>query len=71
MARRSSKLTTAEKIEKLEGEISAMEEELKALKSQKKELEEQKKKEDLNELYSIITESGKSIDEVKSMILGE
>ena len=42
-----------------------------ALKSQRKELEEEKKKEDLNELYSIITESGKSIDEVKSMILGK
>lgn len=62
------KLTISEQIEKIKESISVKEEELKELKAQKKELEEQKKQEDLNELYSIISASGKSMEEIKTML---
>ena len=62
------KLTTAEQLEKLNEIISAKEEELKKLRIQRKELEAQKKQEDLSELYNIITASGKSMEEIKTML---
>lgn len=69
MARRSTKnMTTAEKLEMVENQILEMESSFKELKAQKKELLEQKKQEDLDELYQIISESGKSIQEVKEML---
>lgn len=62
------KLTTAEQLKKLNETISAKEDELKELKAQRKELEAQKKQEDLSELYNIITASGKSMEEIKTML---
>lgn len=62
------KLTTVEQLEKVNESISTKEEELKELKARKKELEELKKQEDLNELYTLITASGKSVEEVKALL---
>lgn len=68
MARGKRGLSTAEQIEKLESAIAEKEAELKSLKSQKKALSEQKRQEDLSELYKIITASGKSMEEIKTML---
>ena len=62
------KLSTAEQLEKINEAIAVKEEELKSLKAQRKELEVQKKQEDLSELYNIITASGKSMEEIKTML---
>ena len=62
------KLSTTEQIEKINEAILTKESELKELRIQKRELEEQKKQEELNELYNIITASGKSIEEIKAML---
>lgn len=70
MARRkkAEALTTTEQLEQIEKDIAAKEQELKALKVQKKELLEKRKQEDLEEIYRIVKESGKSLDEVKEML---
>ena len=62
------KLSTAEQLEKINETIVVKEEELKSLKAQRKELEVQKKQEDLSELYEIISASGKSMEEIKTML---
>lgn len=71
MARGKRNLTTAEKIEQVEETIRVKEEELKNLKTERKDLLDQKKKEEMEELYQIIVESGKSIDEVRKLLNGE
>lgn len=71
MARGKRNLTTAEKIEQVEESIRVKEEELKSLKTERKDLLDQKKKEEMEELYQIIVESGKSIDEVRKLLNGE
>lgn len=71
MANRRKNLTISERLEYLESEISAKENELKTLRSQKKELLEQKKMEDMEELYRMISESGKTIDDIKNMLLSQ
>lgn len=71
MARGKRNLTTAEKIEQVEETIRVKEEELKSLKTERKDLIDQKKKEEMEELYQIIVESGKSIDEVRKLLNGE
>lgn len=71
MARGKRNLTTAEKIEQVEETIRVKEEELKNLKTERKDLLDQKKKEEMEELYQIIVESGKSIDEVRKLLSGE
>lgn len=67
MAKRRG-LSTEKKITQTKEAIAVKEEEIKELKAQMKELMAQKKKEDLEELYQILTESGKSIEEVKDML---
>lgn len=71
MARGKRNLTTAEKIEQVEESIRVKEEELKSLKTERKDLLDQKKKEEMEELYQIIVQSGKSMDEVRKLISGE
>lgn len=71
MARGKRNLTTAEKIEQVEETIRVKEEELKSLKTERKDLIDQKKKEEMEELYQIIVQSGKSMDEVRKLISGE
>ena len=69
MARRKATTTTAECLAQIEEEIDTKEQELKELKAQRKQLLQQKKQEDLEELYTIISESGKSLEEVKEMLI--
>ena len=69
MARRKATTTTAECLSQIEQEIDTKEQELKELKAQRKQLLQQKKQEDLEELYTIISESGKSLEEVKEMLI--
>lgn len=68
MARGKRNLTTAEKIVQVEETIKIKEEELKNLKAERKNLLDQKKKEEMEELYKIIAQSGKSFDEVKKLL---
>lgn len=68
--RKSKTLTVSEQLEKIEISISEKEKELKELKVEKKRLLDEKKKEDMEELYVAVKNSGKTIEEIKSM-LGE
>lgn len=63
------KLTLSEKLAKIENEIREVENQLDSLKSQRKELLSQKEQEELKELYKIIRNSGKSMSEVKELIM--
>ena len=67
MARRKQ-LSVTERIAQVEAQIVQKEEELKALKAEHKALLEEKKKEDMEEIYQIISESGKSVEEVKELL---
>lgn len=68
--RKSKTLTVSEQLEKIEISISEKEKELKELKVEKKRLMDEKKKEDMEELYVAVKNSGKTIEEIKAM-LGE
>lgn len=69
MARgRKKAASPEEQLQQIIEEISTKENELKELKVQKKELEEKIKNQKLEDLYSIIKESGKSLDEIKELI---
>lgn len=68
MANRRRRMSISEQIEAVIEEINAKEAELDSLKQKKKELEKQKKAEEIEELYSVIVKSGKTVDEVKAMI---
>lgn len=68
MARKKTNLTTTERIAQIEADISAKEAEIKELKAQRKALLEQKKQEDIEEIYKMISESGKSLEEVKNLL---
>lgn len=68
--RKSKTLTVSEQLEKIEISISEKEKELKELKVEKKRLLDEKKKEDMEELYVAVKNSGKTIEEIKAM-LGE
>lgn len=67
MARRKQ-LSITERLTQVEAQIIQKEEELKALKAERKTLLEEKKKEDMEEIYQIISESGKSVEEVKELL---
>ena len=71
MARGKRNLTLVDRIELTDAEIKTKEEELKDLKAKKKSLLDQKKKEDMEEIYQIVVQSGKSVDEVRKLISGE
>ena len=61
--------TLEEKIQKVQDKITDLNEKLANAEAELKELESQKKERDLAELQAIITSSGKSIAEVKQMLL--
>ena len=69
MAGRRKNLTLDEKLEKITIEIETVENSLKSLKQTKLELEEQNRQNRLLELDKLITESGKSIEEIKDFLL--
>lgn len=60
-----------EQLETVNENITVTENALKTLKNQKKELEEKLKQEQLSELYDIIQDSGKSISEVKNLLVAQ
>lgn len=65
---RTRKLTTEERLEKVNEDIDRLTEELKSLKEEKLVLEEQLKMDKLEQLYETIKDSGKSFDEVLELI---
>ena len=71
MARgRKKALSLDEQLEQIVNEIAEQEQNLKELKSKKKEIEKEIKVQKNEELLALIQESGKSIDEVRSLIMG-
>ena len=70
MARgRKKALSLDEQLEQIVNEIAEQEQNLKDLKSKKKEIEKEIKSQKNEELLALIQESGKSIDEVRSLIM--
>lgn len=71
MARgRKKALSLDEQLEQIVNEIAEQEQNLKDLKSKKKEIEKEIKSQKNEELLALIQKSGKSIDEVRSLIMG-
>lgn len=68
MARRKTKLSLDEKIADVKAQIEEKQESVKALKEQLRQLESEKKKSDLESLYTVLKESGKTVDDVKKML---
>lgn len=68
MAKMKKNLTLEEQLSMINTQIEKSEEQLKEYKRQKKELERAIKTEQLEQLYDIVTSSGKTIDEVKDII---
>ena len=62
--------TLEEKIKKVQDKISDLNEKIANAENELKELETQKKERDFAELQAIVNESGKSIEDVKQMLLG-
>lgn len=65
---RKKQATTMERLAQVEEQITMKEEELKALKAERKSLLEEKKRADMEEIYRIFSDSGKSIDELKEIL---
>lgn len=61
-------MSTKEKLQQVTEAIAAKENEIKELRAEKKELEKKIKDEELADLYAIISNSGKTIEEVKEML---
>lgn len=71
MARgRKKALSLDEQLEQIVNEIAEQEQNLKDLKSKKKDIEKEIRNQKNEELLALIQESGKSIDEVRSLIMG-
>lgn len=68
MARMKKFLTPEEELERINSRIAENEEALKTLKAQRKVIEEKIKQDRLDELDRLITESGKSFDEIKELL---
>lgn len=69
MARGKKNLTLDEQLAKITIEIETMENSLQSLKHTKSEIEKQIRQNRLSELDKLITESGKSIEEIKEFLL--
>lgn len=68
MARGKKNLTLEEELAKITEQIDVMESALQKLKIHKTELEEKVKQAQLAELYDMIMQSGKSFEEIKTLI---
>lgn len=68
MARKKSKLSIDEKIAEVMSQIEEKQNEIKSLKEQLKLLESEKEKVDLEALYAVLKESGKTVDDVRNML---
>ena len=60
--------TVEEKLAQLDSDIAKKEEELKTLKEKRKELLDKKKQKDLNDIYKLVSQSGKSLEEIKELL---
>lgn len=69
MARAKKPETLEEQIEKVNVDIEITKEKLNKLKKKKKYLEEEIKKNSLTELYELISSEGKTVDDVKNMLM--
>lgn len=69
MARIKKSLPLDEQLKMVISEIESTEETLKNLKTTKKDLEEQIQKQELVELDKIIKASGKSLEDIKAMLI--
>ena len=65
---RGKRTTPEEKLAKINEELNIMESAVEKLKYQKAELEEEIKQAKLAELYTLMSASGKSFDEIKALI---
>lgn len=68
MARGKRNLPLDEELTKINEQIDTMESALAKLKTRKADLEDKIKQNKLEELYSMISASGKSFDEIKALI---
>lgn len=68
MARGRKSLTPEENLERIIGLIKENEDAIKKLKSEKIQVEEEIKQKRLSELDALISESGKSLEEVKELL---
>lgn len=68
MARGRKSLTPEENLERIIGLIKENEEAIKKLKSEKIQVEEEIKQKRLSELDALISESGRSLEEVKELL---
>lgn len=68
MARGRKSLTPEENLERIIGLIKENEDAIKKLKSEKIQVEEEIKQKRLSELDALISESGKSFEEVKELL---
>lgn len=68
MARRKTKLSIDEKIIDIRSQIEEKQNEIKSLKEQLKLLESEKEKVDLEALYAVLKESGKTVDDVRNLL---
>lgn len=68
MARGKRSITLDEQLEKMNDEIQKLEDKLKELRLKKKALESSIENQKLSDLYDIIIQSGKTIDEAKEII---
>lgn len=68
MARKKSKLSIDEKIAEVMSQIEEKQNEIKSLKEQLKLLESEKEKVDLEALYAVLKESGKTVDDVRNLL---
>lgn len=71
MPRGKKNLTLEEQLDKISSEIDELEETLKERKKDKKDLENQIKQNRLAEIEEIITSSGKTLDEVKNILINK
>lgn len=69
MARPKKNSTYEEQIARLDQAIETMEKELALLKAQREDTIKAKEQRDMEELFELIKSSGKTIDEVKEMIV--
>ena len=69
MARAKKPETLEEQIEKVNADIEITKEKLNKLKKKKKYLEEEIKNNSLTELYELLSSEGKTVDDVKNMLM--
>lgn len=68
MARGKKNYTLSEQLEMTNTEIVETEDKLKELKERKTDLEKQIEQQEITELYSVVKQSGKTIDEIKAIL---